>query len=112
MSTRPSRATGPRARELSVTVRAYLPLRSVARLATAHFRRSLSPGMAAKPEEKSSNAAFGGSLKKFAAKSSALGGLETNLNVFVPETQSPVCPRRIDIALSFSRCRCSTTWPA
>ena len=61
--------------------------------------------MASKPEEKSSNAAFGGALKKFAAKSSALGGLvrttaqvksrltwtqETSFNVFVPSAQSPV----------------------
>ena len=39
--------------------------------------------------------AFDGTLRKFSAKSSALGGLETAFNVFVPaKTDSPVGPRR------------------
>lgn len=51
------------------------------------------------PEEKSANRAFDGTLRKFSAKSSALGGLETAFNVFVPpqaEANSLVCLRRGD----------------
>lgn len=42
------------------------------------------------PEEKSANAAFSGTIRKFTAKSDALGGLETSFNVFTPKRASPV----------------------
>jgi S-formylglutathione hydrolase len=36
-------------------------------------------------QQLSSNATFGGAIRKFKATSAALGGLETNFNVFLPK---------------------------